>query len=578
MKRNLSQFQNNTYDILVIGGGIYGACIAWDAALRGLSVALIEMTDFGQGASSNSLKIIHGGLRYLQDGNLAHVRKMSRERRAWIKIAPHLVRSQPFLMPTKKKFSRSRLVMRAALAINDLLSFDRNWGMNRNQRLPNGRLVSKQYCLSSLPGLDHEDVTGGAIWYDAQIINSERILLSILETAVAHGAHIANYVEAVDFLQDNSRVKGVKATDKLTGEEFKIKADFVVNCAGALADAVLFKVGIQSKATQFPLSTATNIITRQLFPDYAVALPGREGQVRFIVPWQEYSMIGTIHKTLPGYLPKENLVDGFVETLLDDVNFAYPAANLKREDVVHIQLGFLPTVADDYETREVNLLRKSQIQDHEAEDDLSGLISVKGVKYTTARGTAEKVIDLIYRKSRRPFVKSQTVKTPILGGDIHDFTQLLARAKTEKPVWLSEASLEHLVQTYGTGYSDILSYRVENLIFGRTISSTTPVLIAEIIHAIRVGMAQTLGDVIRRRINLGEVGCPDDNIILRCADFMSIELNWTNAKRFKEIQDLYNSFERPVPDVVKQSNTAATIANGTYESILTPTTLPVNSL
>ncbi|NIP27441.1 MAG: FAD-dependent oxidoreductase, partial [Phycisphaerae bacterium] len=198
MKRNLTQLANKKYDILIIGGGIYGASVARDAALRGLSVALIERADFGQGASGNNLKIVHGGLRYLQDGNLPLVRQMSRERQAWMRIAPHLIRPLPCLMPTNGRLKSNKWVMKTALTMTDLVSFDRNRGMSFTQYLPKSHLISSQKCQDILPGLAGNFVTGAAVWHDGQILNSERLLLSVLQSAVVEGAQIANYVEAID--------------------------------------------------------------------------------------------------------------------------------------------------------------------------------------------------------------------------------------------------------------------------------------------------------------------------------------------------------------------------------------------
>jgi glycerol-3-phosphate dehydrogenase len=578
MKRNLEQLSNNIYDLLVIGGGIYGACIAWDAALRGLSVALVEKEDFGQAASANSLKIIHGGLRYLQDGSLSLVRQMSRERRAWMRIAPHLVTPLPCLMPTTARLSHSRMVMKMALILNDLVSVDRNRGMSSNHYLPNGRVISAQSCLDRLPGLSDTAVTGAAIWNDAQILNSERLLLAIIESAVTEGAHVANYVEAVDFLQNGSRISGVRAVDKLTGESFTIQAHLVVNSAGAWVDTLLARLNVRSITLQFPLSTATNIVTRKLFSDYAIALPGRQGNVRFIVPWRQYSLIGTVHQPYRAASFHGDSTEAAVQTLLDDINFAYPAAGLTREDVIYVNHGFLPITAANDEANEVKLRRKSSIHDHEIEDGLPGLITIVGVKYTTARHTAEKTVDLICRKLKRTFVSSQTAKTPIHGGDISNYGHYLAQAQASKPIWLSDESLKHLIQNYGTTYPAILAYRSESPVWGRTVSSTTPVLLAEIIHAVRTEMAQTLGDVIQRRTPLGVVGLPDVASILRCADLMTAELNWTPQKRFQEIRATCAAYGQSPPEIVQQPDVVSMNGNDRrYEGTSIPLPITANS-
>ena len=231
MKRNLERLANQKFDVLVVGGGIHGAITAWDAALRGLSVALIERGDFGGGTSQNSLKIIHGGLRYLQDGNLSRIRMMVRERTTWMKIAPHLIHPLPCLMPTTQKMSRSRLAMGLALMANDYLSFDRNQLDDPEKDLFDGMIVSQRELSRILPGYDVSTSTGGAVWYDAQIYNSERLLLEFIISAVQIGAEAANYVEAISFLQQGNEIIGVQAKDLQTGQIFDIQSKLVINCA-----------------------------------------------------------------------------------------------------------------------------------------------------------------------------------------------------------------------------------------------------------------------------------------------------------------------------------------------------------
>jgi glycerol-3-phosphate dehydrogenase len=304
----------------------------------------------------------------------------------------------------------------------------------------------------------------------------------------------------------------------------------------------------------FTLSTATNIVTPQLFPNYAVALSGRTGQVRFIVPWKQYSLIGTVHQAFHSNSPTidSDSTEIAVQTLIDDINYAYPTADLKRNDVTFVQSGFLPAENSGNKIRDVKLRRKSNIHDHEIEDGLPGLITIVGVKYTTSRHTAEKAVDLIYRKLKRPFVPSQTAKTPLIGGHIIDYGNYLAQEQASKPIWLSDRSLQHLIQNYGTTYSDIIAYRSKNPVLGRRVSSTSPVLLAEIIHSIRYEMAQTLCDVIQRRTSLGVVGLPDIATILRCADLMTAEMNWTPQKRFQEIQAVYAAYGQFPPGTVEQ--------------------------
>jgi glycerol-3-phosphate dehydrogenase len=297
MKRNLERLSNQTFDVVVIGGGIHGAIAAWDATLRGLSVALIDRGDFGSATSQNSLKIVHGGLRYLQDGNLARIRTMARERSTWMRIAPHLVHPLKCLTPTRVKFSRNRLALGVALTANDLLSFDRNRPSDPEKHLTKGKLITQVELADILPGYDVSTSTGAAVWHDAQIYNTERLLLEFLLSAVRAGAEVANYVEAIGFLQQGNRITGVRARDVQSSQVFEVQSKVIVNCAGAWLDNVLNKVSISS---EYGTSVAMNILVDQVWTGVAAGLPsrpasGRPPQILFFVPWRNKTMIGTWH-------------------------------------------------------------------------------------------------------------------------------------------------------------------------------------------------------------------------------------------------------------------------------------------
>ena len=208
VKRDLRQLADTPFDLLVIGGGIYGAAAAWDATQRGLSVAVIDKGDFGGGTSFNSAKTVHGGVRALQSGNLAEPRQFVRERRALSTIVPHLVQPLPFVIPTYAGLPRNRWLMRLYFALNDLLARDRNDVRDPAQRLPASRLLSRDECLTLSPTIDPTGVTGGIEWHDSQMYNSDRVTLSFLLSATQAGAVAANYVQATGLLWDHGRVTG----------------------------------------------------------------------------------------------------------------------------------------------------------------------------------------------------------------------------------------------------------------------------------------------------------------------------------------------------------------------------------
>lgn len=211
LKRNLDNLARQRYDVLVVGGGIYGACIAWEAALRGLSVCLIEKYDFGSATSANSLKIIHGGLRQIQHGNLREMRKLVSERGTWMRIAPHLIHPLPVLIPTYGRWAKKMLA--AALWINDLIGRDRNRIEDLEKFIPAGRIISKRECLELLPDISPTGLTGGAVFYDAQIYNTERLVLSFLRSADTMGADLANYLQARRLLWAGNRILGIEVKD-----------------------------------------------------------------------------------------------------------------------------------------------------------------------------------------------------------------------------------------------------------------------------------------------------------------------------------------------------------------------------
>jgi glycerol-3-phosphate dehydrogenase len=537
MKRDLSGLSSRQFDGLVIGGGIHGALAAWDATLRGLSVALIERGDFGGATSQNSLKIIHGGLRYLQDGNLARIRSMARERSSWMKMAPHLVHPLTCLTPTRQKISRSRLALGIALTLNDLLSFDRHRMTDLQKTLPAGSIVSQHELAHRLPGYDVNGSTGAAVWHDAQVYNSERLLLEFILSAVDEGAEVANYVEATDFLQTENQITGVRARDVQTGDVFDIQAKVVINCTGTWIDNLLERVSVES---EYATSIAMNLIVDQVWSGVAAGLPsrpvnGRPPQILFFVPWRNKTMIGTWHIPWNKSPDAFEMKDAFVQGFINEINSAHPALKLSMEKVHHITWGFLPVNGQGAHEETVRLTRDGVVIDHQAKNGLSGLISVLGVKYTTARQVAEQAVDLAVDKLSVKTPKCQTHVRPVHGGQIGDFKGLLNQALGNAPRNMNEEIIEHLVYTHGSDYQHFVNEMIEHPELRERIDPHLPVTVAEIIHAFRHEMALTLADVIRRRTELGATGLPSINVLQKCAELMGCELGWSVERQQQEI-------------------------------------------
>ncbi len=546
MKRHLSQLVDRQFDIVVVGGGIYGACIAWDAALRGLSTALIERQDFGHATSANSLKIIHGGLRYLQDRDIRLTRMMIRERSTMMRIAPHLVHVLPCITPTFAHFRSHKTTLRLALAFNDIVGCDRNRFNNADKKLPHGEIVSPARCKDILPGLDLAGSTGGAVWYDAQVRNSERLTLAFVRAASNSGASVANYVRAESLARDGSTVIGVIATDVLTGETFTIRARHTVNATG-VAYGELIPV-CSSSSPSLHASFAMNLVTKSISPTHAVGMPtavagggsqrGR-GRMLFCAPWRGLSIVGTEHMnsagTNTGPWP---VAEERITSFLDEINQTFRGANLKPGDIRYVHAGLLPGMSASRGERQVRLLRRSATIDHQEHDGLSGALSVVGVKYTTARVVAEQVVDKVTAKLERKCDRCRTARNPVFGGATGCFDTFLNTGISDVGQRLNANVAESLLYNYGSAYPDIIRIIDAEPDAADTICATSNVTKAQVLYAVRAEMAQTVGDVVFRRTELFTVEEVNESAIRECARIMAAELQWTATQMNSQIDDV----------------------------------------
>ncbi len=559
MKRNLAALANTNFDVLIIGGGIYGVWTAWDAAQRGLSVALVEKGDFGSATSSNSLKIMHGGLRYLQHADFKRMRESIRERGILMRVAPHLVHPLPCLMPTYGHAMKGREALWTALMMNDLMSFDRNDRLDDPQKhIPAGRIVGKDEVQRLVPGVETQNLTGGALWYDCQAYNTERLLFSILHSAANAGAEVANYVEAVGFIKAQNRITGVRAKDVLTGDQLDIRARITINNSGPWVDRVLNLVNGghtpvgYPKRKFLPSKTMNLVVKRQLIPEYAVgvsskfefkdkdALISKGSRALFIVPWRHHSLVGTTHMPFDGNASNFNITEEDIHTFMNVINAAYPPAALKREDISFFYGGLLPMVPNNGPAKreDVRLVKHYTLCDHRQEDGVEGLVTVVGVKYTTARDVAEKAIDLVFIKLGHQPPRCRTHETPVHGGDIRRFEEFVQQETSRRPHGLSVEIVKPLVYNYGSAYHEVLKHAGLDADAARPITPGSNTLRAEVLYNIREETAQKLVDAIRRRTELGSAGYPGDKAVQACATIMAAELGWNAARIQDEIRDV----------------------------------------
>lgn len=552
MKRDLHKLANTQFDVLIIGGGIYGATAAWECALRGLSVALIEKRDFGGATSSNSLKIIHGGLRYLQHADFIRMRESIVERRTVMRIAPHLITVFPCLMPTYGHQIKGPEVMAIAMLMNDVISFDRNHGLDDEHRLPMGRIVSKKEVRKLIPHVDNKNLTAGAMWYDAQVYNSERLLFSYLQSAAAKGAESANYVKAVKYLTANQKVLGVQARDELTGQTFDIRSRMVLNNAGAWTDSLLADFAGNQRGSVFNLSTAMNLLVRRQLTVVGAgvsaklqfkdrdAVVSKGSRLLFVAPWRDISMIGTWHDPYDGHPDAFQPSEARVTKMLSELNDALPGADLQREEVILIHRGFLPMVDVHPVSGDVRLQKHYHIVDHRKDLQVDGLLSVVSVKYTTARDVAVKTADAIFKKwGQKPPVSSSHI-TPIDGGEMENVSFFIQDEIRRNQKVLAEKAIRHLIHNYGSSYRHVVAHSAPEEL--APVANNSDVMKAEILHGIRDEMAMKLSDVVLRRTELGSAGYPGKEAVTVCAQLMAKELGWSKARQqteIKEVEQIY---------------------------------------
>jgi glycerol-3-phosphate dehydrogenase len=539
MKRDLTRLAGQQFDLLVVGAGIYGACVARDAALRGLRVAIIDRADFGGATSHNSFKLIHGGLRYLQHLDLPRVRQSLAERRFWLRAAAHLIRPLRFVIPTYGHGSRGREALWCALRMHDLIGFDRNRQLPPAQRVPPGRVLSRDELFALVPGISRERVTGGVAWYDGQMEDADRVLLECLLDAADAGAEVANYVAAAGFLGGAARVEGVRARDVLAGDEFEIRATLTVNCAGPWV-AELLRLAPRPIATGgiARFAKGMNLITRRLLEgEHAVgvasarrsdAIVGESARLYFITPWAGQSVIGTADLPYGGPPDGWRITEADVRQFLAEVNAAYPAAGLRSEDVRYCYGGLSP--AEGEANGQARLARHALIRDHGQSDALAGLISVLGVKYTTARLVAEGAVDLALRKLGRRAARCATARRLLPGTrGLEDAAALERELRAELGAGADAVAIA-LLKPYGTAYRPVLESAPQ---IG---SAVERVFRGTCLHAVRHEMAVRLKDLVLHRSTLSAREGLAMERLEWCAEMMRRELGWTEQRKTAELE------------------------------------------
>jgi glycerol-3-phosphate dehydrogenase len=496
MRRDIPRLTNTTFDLLIVGAGIHGACAAWDAALRGLSVAVVDQEDFGAATSANSLRIVHGGLRYLARGDFPRMRESIRERSTLLRIAPGLVQPLKVLVPTYGAGARGRMAHAAALALNDLVSLARNRKLDPRHAIPRGYLVSRDECLGLFPWFVAEDLTGGAVWYDAQLRHPERLTLSFLQAAANVGALPMNYLRVDRLEASNGTVQGAWATDCLTGTELRIRARAVLVAAGPWTDRVVATTSPGRPTPPQRQALAVNVVINRKLADVAVGVRARStrredpvcGGHRFLfsAPQGKVTLLGTWY-TGEAPDPRAARQRG-LRALVREFNDACPGLDLSEREGVRCQWGWLPLKGGLERGRADALAERPRIVDHGRARGVRNLLSVEGVKYTTARLVAEQALDRVFASLGRPSPPCRTAELRLHG----------TQAEIPAPAGTQPAT-------------------------------------GEIVRAVREEMAVKLTDIVFRRTSLGSAPGPERMAVEAAARVAGDELGWDSARQDMEV-------------------------------------------
>jgi glycerol-3-phosphate dehydrogenase len=536
--------EDRVFDVLVIGGGIFGACAAWDATLRGLSVALVERTDFGAGTSANSFKFVHGGIRYLQHLDFARVRQSCHERSAMLRIAPHLVAPLPVVVPTYGRGRRGKAFLAAGMLLYDALTPERNLGIrDRARRIPRSRFLNARTVENLFPGLPVESLTGGAVYCDGQMYNPTRLVLAFVRSAVDHGAVAANHVAAERLLRVDNAVVGAHVRDELSGDELDIRARTVLNAAGPWVPWMMADTeGEPLPGARSFTRDVCFVVRRRFRHEYAIALQGRSRDLDavlsrparhlFLAPWREYTLCGVWHRVWNEHPDRVCVGEREIAGYIDELNEALPGLDISPADVTMWNAGLLPFGENDVSASDLRFGKRSHLTDHRAEHGLDNLVSLIGVRYTMARADAAAAVDLLARKLGERVEHSPTHRVPLHGGDFESFESLVGSVARAAPLNLEPGTVTALAHNHGSAFRAVLEL-AEGEWAGCLSGAAT--MRAEILHAIREEMAMTLPDVVFRRTDLATGGHPGAAALQEAASLTARELGWDESRRRAEI-------------------------------------------
>jgi glycerol-3-phosphate dehydrogenase len=539
-RQALEAVSADPFDVVVIGGGITGAGVALDAASRGYSVALVERDDYAVGTSSRSSKMVHGGLRYLQNFDLGLVREALLERQLMVQLAPHLVYPTPFLIPTLGEDRRDR---RYSVGLNmyDVMATTRvgrsrreraarehaedYWAPNRHRQIPGEEVVEL------IPALAPREPSSAYLFYDCQT-DDARLVLTILGEAERFGAVCVNGAEVTGLLEEDGRASGVACVDTSSGERFEVRAGNVVSATGVWADRIRpEEIEAEEDVPRISPSRGTHLtfsIDRAPM-EAACIVPAGESRTVFVLPWYGRALVGTTDNDYEGDLARVRPGEEDLEYLLDAVN-AFFGLELGPTDLTGAFAGVRPLISTGDPRKSVDISRRAELY-----ETSSGLLTITGGKLTTYRRMAKQVVDRMVDREGRE-APCRTADIPLGMAARPEDLELPEALRDED---LPEGALEQLTFRYGYAARNVLAIAGENPDLAAPIVDGRPDMLAEAVIAARLEQARTVADVLLRRTRLGILAAPqlrDARSVRPVAEAMGSELGWDRRRVKREAE------------------------------------------
>lgn len=526
-RKNRFESTKSGYDVVIVGGGVNGLGTAWDAALRGFKVLLVEKGDIGSGTSSWSSRMIHGGLKYLEKYDVPLVRESLKEREWLVKSAPHLVRELRFIIPFYKNNQNSAMILRLGMIAYDILSFDKS--------LKSFEFFSRKKILEKEPGLNPKDLKGGCAYSDAQVDYSERLCYEIALAAKEAGAEILTHVKAIDLNISNGKVNSIKIKDELSGEEVDVPTKIVINDAGPWIDDVWPKEHISlprmnggTKGTHLVLHSFPGA------PSDAFYYESDDARPMMVIPWKDRYLIGSTDIPFVGDLDTASATQDEYDYILYETNKVLPEAKLTKKDVIYAYTGVRPLPYSEG-SKVSDITRRHKIVDHK--DKYDGLYTLVGGKLTTFRQVGEDFGDILSKRLGKN-VKCKTRKMKLPGGNITSMEELRNQIKN---TGINETLIKRLADQYGTIGVKLSKFIMEKPERQEIIDEAFGLTVGEVEWAVTFEEAYRLSDVIARRIMTGledDLGLGSIEPVSKiCAKI----LDWNEERRLQEIE-LYKNY------------------------------------